>query len=328
MRQLSKQAHRLTIVRSFQTGNGGHNLQPLVGPDSMDANIGVHYTRVAGATRPQSGVPTNVILYPASVAQRVPGPEARGDLAATGPYPRSYAPFVPGSGGQLQQDMTLSLPRERLFQDRQGLLAKLDRLQRRLDSRGEMQAHDDLQRQAYQVLSGGGVTKALDLSLEDPETIARYDTSKYEQKGRWSKVSRGQKGYYDANAACIGKLLLMARRLCEAGCGFVTIHAGYAGVWDMHADRNNLSMRDGMDAIGYSFDHAVTAFVEDLEARGLREKIMLVCAGEMGRTPKINKRGGRDHWSKLAPLLMYGGGLRGRPGDRAIRSLWRGTGYG
>ena len=66
--------------------------------------------------------------------------------------------------------------------------------------------------------------------------------------GAWNHVSRGRSGYYDAQAKTIGKLLLLARRLCEVGCGFVTIHAGYAGVWDMHADGNNLNMVDGMEA--------------------------------------------------------------------------------
>ena len=67
----------------------------------------------------------------------------------------------------------------------------------------------------------------------------------------------------------------MARRLCEAGCGFVTIHAGYAGVWDMHADGNNLNMQDGMQAVGRSFDHAVSAFIDDLDERGLSDEILL-----------------------------------------------------
>jgi hypothetical protein len=97
--------------------------------------------------------------------------------------------------------------------------------------------------------------------------------------------------------------------LCEAGCGFVTIHDGYDGVWDMHADSNNLNMKDGMAAVGPSFDHAVAAFIEDVEARGLRDNILLICCGEMGRTPRLNKNGGRDHWANLAPLLLYGGGL-------------------
>src|SRR5205823_11299506 len=150
----------------------------------------------------------------------------------------------------------------------------------------------------------------------DATTVARYDTSRYAQPGAWDKVSRGKQGYYSGEAKTIGKLLLLARRLCEAGCGFVTIHAGYAGVWDMHADGNNLNMLDGMEAVGRSFDHAVAAFVEDVEARGLSDQILLVCCGEMGRTPKINKTGGRDHRAKPAPLPLYGGGSNGGRGTR------------
>ena len=68
-------------------------------------------------------------------------------------------------------------------------------------------------------------------------------------------------------------------------------------------------IKDGMEAIGRSFDHAVAAFIEDVETRGLSDKILLVACGEMGRSPRLNKTGGRDHWAKLAPLLLYGGGV-------------------
>ncbi|HWE20744.1 MAG TPA: DUF1501 domain-containing protein, partial [Hyphomicrobiaceae bacterium] len=126
MSQLAKLAHRLTIVRSFQTNNGGHNIQPIVGPDSLDTNIGVHYSRIAGTTRPSSGVPTNAVLFPAAVSTDVPRSQARGNLSATGTYGAGFAPFVPGAGGQLQKDMRLNLPRGRLFEDRLPLLAELD----------------------------------------------------------------------------------------------------------------------------------------------------------------------------------------------------------
>src|SRR5215475_14018028 len=79
----------------------------------------------------------------------------------------------------------------------------------------------------------------------------------------------------------------------------------------MHADVNNATMTEGMSYMAPPLDHAVAAFIEDVEARGLTEKILLVCCGEMGRTPRLNKNGGRDHWAKLAPLLFYGGGTRG-----------------
>ena len=309
MSQLAGLADELTIVRSYQTNNGGHNIQPIVGPDSLETNIGVHYARVAGSTHPQTGTPTTSVIYPAAVDGDVPGPQARGNLLSTGTYGSAYVPFVPGGGGDLQENMRLNLPAERLFDDRRALLAELDRIRRDIDASGQLETLDELQRQAYELLLSGGVAKALDLTLEDSETLARYDTSPYHRAGYWNKVKRGQAGYYDSQAKTIGHLLCLARRLCEAGCGFVTIHASYAGVWDMHADGNNLNMVDGMQAVGRSFDHAVAAFVEDLKARGLENDILLVASGEMGRTPRINNRGGRDHWGRLAPLLMYGGGL-------------------
>ena len=65
----------------------------------------------------------------------------------------------------------------------------------------------------------------------------------------------------------------------------------------------------GMNYMGRPFDRAVSAFIEDIRDRGREDKVLLVCCGEMGRTPRINKKGGRDHWGNIAPLLLSGGGL-------------------
>ncbi len=308
MSRLARIAHKLTVVRSFQTNNGNHNIVPIVGPDSLNANVGSLYSRVAGATRPTTGMPTNTVLFPDSVCSDVLKGRARGEIAATGKLGSGYAPFIPGAGGQLQKNMRLNLPLERLA-DRQELLKQLDRLNRQVESAEAAQTLDEVRKQAYQVLLSGGVADALDLNKEDPKTVARYDTRAYTRPDGWSQVARGKNGLYTGHARALGKQLLLARRLCEAGCGYVTIHAGYDGVWDMHADGNNLNMKDGMEAVGACFDHAVAAFVEDCEARGLTDKILLVCCGEMGRTPKLNKKGGRDHWGRLAPLLLHGGGI-------------------
>lgn len=311
MQRLSSLAHKLTLVRSFQTNNAGHNIQPIVGSDSLDANIGTHFARVAGTTSPRTGMPTNTVLFPRAVDSQVPKPQARGNLSSTGAYGAAYAPFVPGGASRLQDNMQLKLSRDRFLSERKPLLTELDRLHRDIAASNQLGAVDAIQQQAYDILLGGGVARALDWRRESPSLIERYDTGRFVENERWNKVSRGRKGYYNAQAATIGRLLLLARRLCESGCGFVTIHAGYAGVWDMHADGNNLNMQDGMRAVGRPFDHAVAAFIEDVEARGLQDDILLVCCGEMGRTPRINKRGGRDHWSRLAPLLLYGGGMPG-----------------
>ena len=309
LEKMAKIADRLTVVRSFQTTNAGHNIEPVVGKFSHEANIGTHYARIAGATRADTGLPTNLILFPQAVDAEVTKGRARGKLDSTGPYGSTYAPFTPGGGGQLQKNMTLNLPHERFFQDRRAVLSQLDRLGRSIETSSRFEALDEIQRQAFSLLQNGGVADALDLAQEDPKTIERYDTSRFVRSHNWDKVNRGKRGYYTGNAKTLGKLLLMARRLCEAGAGFITIHASYDGVWDMHADGNNLNMVDGMEAVGRTFDHAVSTFVEDLEERGLTDDILLVCCGEMGRTPKINKRGGRDHWGNLSPLMVSGGGL-------------------
>jgi hypothetical protein len=216
----------------------------------------------------------------------------------------AYAPFVPGAGGGLQADMKLNLPQERV-NDRRTLLASLDGWKRALDTSPGIGAFDTFQQQAFDALFRG-VSDAFDLSQEDPKTVARYDTEPLLSPDRIDKVWNNHKHYAD-HVATLGKLLLMARRLCERGCGFVTVTTSF--VWDMHADKNNATMTEGMGYVGMPFDHAVSALIDDLEARGLSEKILLVCCGEMGRTPVINQKGGRDHWGRIAPLMLYGGGL-------------------
>src|SRR6185437_10502990 len=83
--------------------------------------------------------------------------------------------------------------------------------------------------------------------------------------------------------------MLLARRLIEAGAGFVTVQS--AG-WDMHADGNNPGIKDGMEMLGRPLDKALSAFLEDIEQRGMLDKVLLVVTGDFGRTPKINKKGG------------------------------------
>jgi len=77
--------------------------------------------------------------------------------------------------------------------------------------------------------------------------------------------------------------------------------------WDMHG--NAFGIDDGMPVLGTAVDKAVSAFIEDVHQRGLQDKILLIITGEFGRTPKINKQAGRDHWGNLCTLAFSGGGL-------------------
>ena len=171
-----------------------------------------------------------------------------------------------------------------------------------------------LRAQAFRLLEGG-MAEAFDLGHEDPRLVARYDTAPLVTPDAINKIWKNYDNYVD-NAKSLGKLLLLARRLCERGCGFVTVTTNF--VWDMHADVNNAPMVEGMSYMAPPLDHALAAFIDDLHARGLQDRILLVACGEMGRTPRINAKGGRDHWGNLGPLLLVGGGHQ--PGQVIGRS--------
>src|SRR5262249_4341102 len=161
--------------------------------------MGSLYSHVVGAIRPGSGLPTNAVLFPQSVCPEVAKGSARGDMAATGTLGQVYAPFIPGSGGQLQKNMRLHVPRERL-EDRRRLLASLDRAAEVYESAESTGTLDKFQEQAYQLLLSGRVAEAFELSKEDPQLLERYDTSRYARPDNWSKANRGKRGYYTGQA--------------------------------------------------------------------------------------------------------------------------------
>ena len=136
----------------------------------------------------------------------------------------------------------------------------------------------------------------------------KYDTANLFDVSTIDKKWNNHKHYAD-NARTLGKLMLLARRLVERGAGFVTVTTNF--VWDMHSDVNNAHMTEGMGYMAPPLDHAVSVFLDDLRDRGLEDKVLLVVCGEMGRAPRLNTKGGRDHWGNLGPLLLAGGGLPG-----------------
>jgi hypothetical protein len=304
--KLAALADRVAVVRSYVPGDANHDIKPVMGRASFGANLGSVYARLAGLNHPGTGVPTNVVLFPRAVdSSTQPGQMGFGKFGATGPFGRGLAPFDPSTGGTLKKDMKLTLPLERL-NDRRALLTQLDRVKLALTEDGALEGMDKAREQAFHTIMGG-VADAFDLRKESERTVARYDTAPLVRPENINKKWRNYNNYVD-NAKALGKLLLLARRLCERGCGFVTVTTNF--VWDMHSDVNNAPVAEGMRYMGPPLDHALSAFIEDLKARSLSEKILLVVCGEMGRTPRINKNGGRDHWGNIGPLLLIGGGLK------------------
>lgn len=303
--QMAARADQFSIVRSYGSGNSGHSYQKVASGDNpTKATMGAIYSRIAGTNDPTHGLPNNVLVVPEAVNGELKlksnfETKALPTLTDPGEIGSSHRAFNPQGGGNLKQDMELKLSRSR-FDDRRSLLNHLDQLKRSADD-GALAGTDRYQQQAFDIVTGAAAD-AFDLSKEDPRTVARYDTSKLfdiKEVTRWHDMSRASN--------MLGKQMLMARRLCEAGCGFVTVSD--CG-WDHHSNNNSPKGLGGFSWLAPQVDHAVSAFIDDVRERGLEEKILLVVTGEMGRTPKINKNGGREHYGELTPLVFFGGGLK------------------
>jgi hypothetical protein len=300
--QLAHHAKKLAVVRSFSHDNSNHPKAIIhvltggtdpTGDGRVGFSMGSAYARLRGANHEKSGLPTYCLVS----SDEVDGQYSteRGRIAAgshPGPLGLAYAPFDPRGGGQLLNNLNLAVPSERL-DDRKLLLGQLDKVKRAIDASGNIAGLDRLEQQALDMIVRGA-GDAFDVTKEDRQTLERYDTSQFRV---------GKKLFQPSS---IGRQMLMARRLVEAGAGFVTVQNSG---WDMHADGNNPGIGPGMNMLGPPLDKAVGAFLDDLDARGLTEKVLLVITGDFGRTPTINARGGRDHYPKLCTLAFVGGGL-------------------
>jgi hypothetical protein len=196
-------------------------------------------------------------------------------------------------GGDHTLKLTLvdGLSPQRLH-ERTELLAGLDAVRRDLDASGAMEAMDRFTQQAANILTSGRFAQALDLSQETPGALERYTPA----------VSASADRFYTSEDATSARKLLLARRLIEAGVRCVGVSFSD---FDTHS-RNFPRMRQLLPII----DHALHALVTDLEERGMLDYVSIVVWGEFGRTPRINKDGGRDHWPATSPALLAGGGMK------------------
>lgn len=175
--------------------------------------------------------------------------------------------------------------------DRQLLLGRLDGLRRELDASGMMDAMDRFHQQAAAILTSGRLAEALDLSRIAPAELQRY-TAPPSPIERFTTAE-------DHNSV---RKFLLARRLIEVGVRVVSVSFSD---FDTHSS-NFKRMRHMLPIL----DHGLHALLTDLEERGMLDNVSIVAWGEFGRTPKVNSKGGRDHWPRVAPALLAGGGIR------------------
>ncbi len=301
--QLARHAHEMAVVRSFQHPLTGHveaivhmltgGTDP-VGKRKTGFSMGSACSRLGGANHPRTGMPSFALLNTDEVDPQYRNERTR---VENGSEPNAlgaaFGPFNPSGKSEAVRNMRISVPRVRL-DNRRELLASLDQLKAEADELQVLDSADRFTQQAFDVILGSAA-EAFDLSKENRRLVERYDTS---------HIQVGKKSF---RSSLLGQHMLTARRLVESGCQFVTVHS--AG-WDMHADGNNPGMVAGMEMLGRSVDQAVSVFLEDVAARGLSDKVLLIITGDFGRTPKINKNGGRDHWSNLSTLAFAGGGWK------------------
>ncbi|MFN4261132.1 MAG: DUF1501 domain-containing protein [Gemmataceae bacterium] len=282
--KLAALAHKTSVLRALTHTDGDHGGathwmktgrpwppeflgKAAVIPQQTPA-IGSMLARWRGAVNKATGVPTYVRV-----------------LSDHGGFPGDDAVWLgqefnpmrvgQGRGNPLLNDMSLKIAPRQLA-DRHSLLRAFDALDRAIDQTGIMDGMDGFQQQAMTVLLGKA-KDAFDLEREDPKVRDRYGPG-------------------------LGQELLLARRLCEAGAGFVTLNNGY---WDHHG-----GIIPGCEKLCPPLDHAASVFIEDIHERGLDQNILLLITGEFGRTPRINGGPGRDHWAPLNAAVLAGGGLR------------------
>ena len=302
-------ANKFTILRSMHQTAAGHpagSMQMLSGdPDTRDKPKPRYpdWMSVAAYLRAREGGRNNPLPNYIGVS----GPTEYGGPAYVG---AAYAPFsIAGDPSRPDFEVPnigLSNPVEAArLSERVALRKSLDTLERGFDTLGELGALDQFEAQAATLLTNPRTRDAFDLSKEDAATRDRYG------RNRW------------------GQQLLLARRLVEAGVEIVTSSlngplCGRVGNWDDHAVNHNI-----FDALRFRagvYDQAVSALIEDVYARGLDKRVLVVVTGEFGRTPKIEfspstgggdgsapsgtTQPGRDHWPRAFSNIWAGGGIQ------------------
>ena len=300
---------KLTIFRGFSHSNGDHfaaahwMLTGYLGANGSDQ----------GPRNPSMGSVTSHLL--GSRADGIPayvnindggfGYHGAAYLGA------AYNPIRTGSFSYGNEGVQLAAVNEVSFnlvdglspvrvEDRVSLLRRLDRIRRDVDSSGTFASMDRVTQDAVDIVTSGKAREAFDLSREDARTRELYGPG-------W------------------GEQALLARRLIEAGVRFVTLNTGY---WDDHGN-----IKGALDNKLPRHDRAMGVLIQDLAQRGLLDTTLVVSAGEFGRTPRINKDSGRDHWPQAQSIAVAGAGYRGgqvvgatsakaeHPIDRAIGPL-------
>ena len=282
MPETAKIADKLTIVRSVVGKIPDHG----AGQYHMFRG----YPMTPALTHPTIGT---VVNHEFQSRSELPGYLVIGDSKdETGYLSGKYGPFTtggdPGTGNFQVRDMSLPGGLDvSTFESRKRIRDAINSQFRTLEADpAPLDTMDAYYQKAYQMISSDAVRDAFDLSKEPDKLKHRY----------------GKDQFYRGAGSQAGMRMLLARRLVEAGARFVTLSYG---AWDDHS-----ALQTSFEQQMPAFDNAFAALINDLDERGLLDSTLVWVASEFGRTPKINKVAGRDHWARVFSIAMAGGGLK------------------
>lgn len=287
---LAQRMDRLAIIRSLVGSEGRHaafqcmtghgiNGQPAGGWPSLGAAV----SKIQG--------PLGVGTLPfVSLSPRMKN-ATWGDPGQAGFVGQAHAPFSPNAE---QARLGLSGISLEGLRGRKSLLHDIDRLKREVEQSNALDGLESQYQAAFGILTSNELVDALNLEKEDPRVRDRYGRGAIENAG-----------YGDAGPL-MNDYLLAARRLVEAGARVVTLAYGR---WDWHGRPHGTNFENARDHFPV-LDQGLTALLDDLQERGLDKDVSVVVWGEFGRTPLINKNGGRDHWPQVACAMLAGGGMK------------------
>ena len=275
--KLAKMADKFSVIRSMTHGEAAHERGTHNMFTGYKPSPALRYPCFGSVISHEYGPRNNLPPY-------VCIPNVPNEFAGTGYLPSSYGGFAlgadPARGDFKVRDLDLAsgVDAER-FLRRKSALEAVNKNFTSGTSADNVSAMNTFYQRAYDLLDTPKAREAFDISKEDDKMRERY-----------GKTEAGQR-------------LLMARRLVEAGTRLVTLTYGS---WDMHA-----GITDGINSQMPALDQGLSALLGDLSSRGLLDETLVMVSSEFGRTPKVNKDAGRDHWPKVFSVMLAGGGIKG-----------------
>lgn len=282
--RIAKMMDKFAIIRSIKDSDGAHAATQCWSGYRRNDQQRMQQPSFGSLISKELG-PRDKTVPPFMGLTKTCGHKPWCDVGFPGKLGRAYAPVKPD--GEDIKAMKLNGITLDQLKNRKKLLKSFDNFRRNADNR-VLSGANSIYEQAFDVLTSSKLLNALDVTKEDPKVRARYG------KGSPKNVNDGPPVWNDQ--------ILLCRRLVEVGVRCVTL--GY-GRWDYHGN-NFGQMRERLPLL----DKGLSALVSDLHERGMDKDVTLLVCSEFGRTPKVNKKAGRDHWPQASCAVMAGGGMK------------------